>query len=332
MCTLLENDPVALQKLGTIFHPRSGFILDGRSWWSKQCIACLVVAPIEDHYERMGWVGLPPNLIIKDHQDKPFSNGWLIVEALAQPKLRKGARIFDGDLVSRESSPLGTGSGRILGDEFSMVTDSSLGNTVRSVISNVSLSLHEISQPHNPSTWTYTQYNAFLSFRTTAVASTDMPIISSTRQWPLRYDVSFVGGHPCRPPHGHVILPSGMKTGDAHQHPKHKNAEHLPAHPLHNSFGYETKSLQDLLELDDKAVKLLPNPTQRDKDGKAAKVWIVDARGGWEREVVARAWCAMVGRNAVVARVGVTCIGCAIRECRAMEVGVCVRVGTVEEE
>ena len=332
MCTLLENDPIALQELGTVAHPRSGFILEGGSWWSKQCIVSLVVAPIQNHYERMGWVGIPSNLVIKDHQDNPFSDGWLIVEALARPNLREGARIFDGDLVSKESSPLGTGSGRVLSDEFGMVTDSILGTTARPLISDMSLTLRETSKQKSPSTCGDTTYDAFVNFTVTAPSSSAASTRPSTRQWPLRYDVRFIGGHPCRPPHGHAIMPSGVKVGDAHQHPKHKTAEHLPAHPLHKSFRYTMKSLQDLLALDGTEVTLLPNPTQKDKDGKAAEVWIIDARGGWEREVVARAWCAMVGRDAVVARVGVTCMGCATRECRAVEVGICVRVGRVEED
>ena len=333
MCTLLENDPDRLAETrdgcpsAIRIHPRRWIMVVQ----AMRRISC------RSHRFRIttsAWAGLASHsdFIIKDHQDNPFSDGWLMVEALARPNLRQRARIFDGDLVSKESSPLGTGSGRVLSDEFGMVTDSILGTTARPLISDISLTLREISEQQSSSTRRDTKYDAFVNFTMAALSSSAASKGPSTRQWPLRYDVRFIGGHPCRPPHGHAIMPSGVKVGDAHQHPKHKNAEHLPAHPLHKSFRYVTKSLQDLLTLDETEATLLPNPTRKDKDGKAVEVWIIDARGGWELEVIARAWCAMVGRDAMVARVGVICIGCAIRECRAVEVGVCVRVGRDEEE
>jgi len=48
------------------------------------------------------------------------------------------------------------------------------------------------------------------------------------------------------------------------------------------------------------------------------------------KDILVRAWCAEKGRNAIIARVGRTCLSCAIREAKALEVGVIVRVGVKE--
>lgn len=58
--------------------------------------------------------------------------------------------------------------------------------------------------------------------------------------------------------------------------------------------------------------------------------YVVDARGSEHKELFARSWCAMVGVDAVVGRVGQTCVACCIREARAADVPVVIRVGTAE--
>ncbi|OJD13977.1 hypothetical protein AJ78_05637 [Emergomyces pasteurianus Ep9510] len=55
--------------------------------------------------------------------------------------------------------------------------------------------------------------------------------------------------------------------------------------------------------------------------------YIIDARGSDHKELFSRSWCAMVGVSAVVGRVGRTCIACCIREARAADVPVVIRVG-----
>jgi hypothetical protein len=61
-------------------------------------------------------------------------------------------------------------------------------------------------------------------------------------------------------------------------------------------------------------------------------VWILDARGSHDKEVLARAWCAAAGTSAVVGRVGRTCLACCVREARAVDVGVIIRVGSYRDQ
>ena len=56
----------------------------------------------------MGWIGLPEDVGPVDGELEAFGEGWRVVMAVQTPKMRDGARIFDGDLLSKESSPLGT--------------------------------------------------------------------------------------------------------------------------------------------------------------------------------------------------------------------------------
>lgn len=56
------------------------------------------------------------------------------------------------------------------------------------------------------------------------------------------------------------------------------------------------------------------------------EVLVINARGSPDKATFARAWCASTGRHAVIARVGRTCVGCSIREARAVQVDVVIRV------
>src|SRR2546423_5845511 len=128
----------------------------------------------------------------------------------------------------------------------------------------------------------------------------------------LRYDVWFVVAQPCRLPHGHAITPASQSG----QHPTHKHAEHIACHPLHHTYAYTVKTLPDLLS------STPPNPVDVNES-----VWIVDARGHPDKDIFARAWCAQVGQNAIVARIGKVCVSCCIRMAKAIEVGIVIRVG-----
>jgi hypothetical protein len=53
---------------------------------------------------------------------------------------------------------------------------------------------------------------------------------------------------------------------------------------------------------------------------------VLDCRGTGELQLLARAWCAKVGENAVVGRAGKTCLGCCVREARGLGVKVVIRI------
>ena len=347
MCTLLENDPGALGKLGIISHPRSGFVLDGRSYWSKTCIIAGVLACMEDGKERMGWVGLPEGVGPVNEELESFGDGWRVINAEPPPNLREGDRIYDGEALSKESSPLGEGHGKVTSREFSMLTDHILDDLgPKCEVRNVELMLNKKGGNETNGA----EYNASVGFQVVEggqrIGEGDM----KQMRLPLKYGVHFIGAHPCRPPHGHIGVQSPAPEGKganeilgrpttaesgatlsttategtpshSSHHPKHKHAEHLPAHPLHKSYKYIVKSIAEIIELGEN--DWLPFPM----DKEAGSVWIVDARGSWEREVLLRAWCAKVGRHAIVSRVGKGCLGCAVREARGLEVGVIIRIG-----
>lgn len=56
------------------------------------------------------------------------------------------------------------------------------------------------------------------------------------------------------------------------------------------------------------------------------EVVILDCRGTADLELLARAWCAKVGENAIVAKSGRTCLACSVREARALGASVIIRI------
>jgi hypothetical protein len=309
IATLLENNPQALAKIGTRAVLQGGFILDGQCWWSKGCIVGRALAPSEGVSECMGWISTP-EISPVNKQGVPFSSRWLNVKAAQVPHLREKSRIHDGAQVSIESSPLGTGHGKVMASEFSMPGLGLAGDGLETQIRLGDVVLEE-TQPQSKS---HTQ--KLVDESLTATVQFTMKTIDKSSPFEvsfrLLHDVYFVSAHPCRPPHGHAVHAS--PGGDLH--PTHEHGEALPSHPLHQSYKYLLKTAQDLVSATP------PNHL----DPKEA-VWIIDARRSGDKDIFVRAWCSQVGRNAIVSRVGRTCLSCSIREGKAIEVGVIIRVG-----
>lgn len=319
MCALLETDTAqkTVEKLGNMAFPRTGFVLGGRSWWSKLCVVGMVLSGAEGARECMGWIGLPDGLTPIDHETSQIlDDGWKLVIAKESPKLRSGERILDGDELAKESSPLGVGKGHVRASEFGMLTDQSFDGMEKTIISELRLVLKG-EGAHNDQ-----GCEAMVSAQ--IVRDDAGEAYGRTVLLPLRYNVRFVSGHPCRPPHGHATQQGGTgRSGPREeQRLKHKHLEHLPAHPLHKSFKHSERTISEILDLGPDDELMLPDPT--DKEG--SPVWVVDTRGCRERETLARAWCASVGRHAIISRVAKSCLSCAVREARALEIGVVLRV------
>lgn len=358
MATLLENDtdPSTLQTLGATDVPfRScGFILNGSSWWSKSSVIGRVMAPLRGGKESMGWLYLPDFVPLYEATSKPVSNRWVKVKTFPVPTTRQRPRIFDGEKLAMESTPLGLGKGGIMSVEFSMVTDHVLDDEAAPEVQVKDIQVHlsntnatAMSPDHALSSW------AQFDLSVTDPASPDTALSKQVR-YGLDRAVYFVTAHPCRLPHGHATFKPGSSDADfVQQHPRHKTAEHLPAHPLHKSYKFTAKTLAEIIH----------NPHQQPPGSGTAltsEVWLVDARDAppppsqnvseaasalssgtatsgecagasdpqiWEKDILVRAWCAEKGRNALVARVGRTCLSCAIREAKALEIGVIIRVG-----
>ncbi|RMZ79019.1 hypothetical protein DV737_g3654, partial [Chaetothyriales sp. CBS 132003] len=272
MCTLLENDakgkPIAT--LGNKAWTRSGFVWRKRSWWSKANIVSWVMAPIEGTTEVVGWVALPETVTPVDSKTgEKFGDGWLLVRATEPKKLREGHRIYDGDALAKESSPLGVGHGKVLSNEFGMATDNVFDKLPKVNVQNVELILEATQQLDRSGQSGEAGKMIYIAAVSAHVSfSADKP--SKSISIPLAYEVRFVAGHPCRPPHGHVKAAESQQE----QPVERRQYEHLPGHPLHNSFKYRVKSLEEVLGLDEK--DWLPNPCDKEA---GAGPWIIDARG-----------------------------------------------------
>lgn len=303
MLCLLENDSSAAAKLQNKAFPHTGFVLDGRSWWYKSSVAGRVLAPSEGGSQSMGWIATPK---IQPHSSdgQAMDNCWIAVAVRARPARRDGLRIHDGPQVSEDSNPLGIGQGKIFGNEFVMVTDQKLDH-----LPEIDIHLTEFLVDCQAQSGTGVRTgpgSLTFNWRSPEDPSEQM------RRVRLRHDVYFVTAHPCLLPHGHTISSADREHLDLHHlHP----TERLPAHPLHTTYKFQAKSLLDL------PATIPPNLTKRD-----GEVLIVDARWRADRDIFARAWCAEIGLNALVARVGRTCLSCAIREAKALEIGVVIRV------
>jgi hypothetical protein len=301
MACLLEQDRQAA-KLGATAYLHGGFVLNGRSFWSKFCIVGRILAPAEGSTECMGWVNTPQFLPI-DHSGKTCKDTWLNVTASDPPATREGLRIYDGPKLADDSNVLGAGRGKILSSEYVMVTDKVLEDLKPMKIEVNALVLRKKSL-HDARESTL---SAALTF--TSLTGDTGP---SPRELHLAYAVGFVSSHPCRPPHGHVALPAETQQ---QQHPHHQAHEHLPSHPLHNTYRFETKSVADLID------------ASPPKAGRDLAIWIVDARGPSSNDIFARAWCSQVGKSAIVSRIGKSCLSCSIREAFALEISIIIRVG-----
>ena len=111
----------------------------------------------------------------------------------------------------------------------------------------------------------------------------------------------------------------------------------LPAHPLHIAHHFAVVPVATLLSMPTESrPRALSSPTERKLDSATTSspkvdkdvdedIVVLDCRGAEDLEVLARAWCAKVGENAVVGRKGRTCLACCVREARAVGVAVVIR-------
>jgi hypothetical protein len=115
----------------------------------------------------------------------------------------------------------------------------------------------------------------------------------------------------------------------------------MMAHPLHASYKFKLVPVTDILDanfvvpftirppaspgLSDLGT---PSPSQDGTHSEADSktVLVLDARGARDLELLARSWCAERGFNALIGRVGRTCLACCVREARGLGINVVVRV------
>lgn len=340
--TLLENTPAAVDALGDVADLRGGFIYQGRSYWSKAAIVGRVMAASKNARECMGWISIPGAPL--GHKE-----GWVQLDTQDMPNGdASAARITEADAIARDSDPMGSGERLTLQQSDFISPDDGLsvmGNEVRSYgLSFTKLEGEEES------------YEASVTFAS--------PINSklAVLEVALTYDVQFVSAYPCRPEARKPKAPSNAKPkpkpkpapeefyGDCmpsdfiNNEPEISDKEedvettaaHVrdeqaapPCHALHIDYKFETMPVAVLLSAPpEQRPRALAAPADRMAypADEQESVVVLDCRGAEDLQLLARAWCAKIGENAIVSKMGRTCLACSIREARALGIYVVIRI------
>jgi len=334
--TLLENSLPAIDTLGDSANLYGGFVYRGRTFWSKSCVVGRVLAATEGATECMGWISVPGGAT--DQKD-----GWVNANVKDFPYAPSQPRIKDSEVVAKDSDPLrGTLSAGVQAGDFTTPTDGPpvMGNEVRS---------HGLSFMSSGSTFELTKSAEGLSAMSTSTAQLTLssPINSklSKLHVPLTYDIHFVSSYPCHPTSGsghttsrpptsaNLTSPAGIMADSARPSEStlsfDKDLPVAPAHPLHVDYKYTVVPVATLLSAApaESRSRALSSPGRRTKVQPVdeEEVVVLDCRGTTDLELLARAWCAKVGENAIVGKSGRTCLSCCVREARALGVSVVIR-------
>lgn len=312
--TLLENSPKAIEALGDNADLYGGFVYGGRTYWSKSCAVGRVLAATSGAADCMGWISV---------QGVPAGQpeGWVDAKVSESPYPSTHHRIEVRGAVARASDPFhNTHASQLRAGDFTLPTDSPpvMGNEVLS---------HGLSfsTPDTASEASDSKTTAHLTF--SSPINPKLPHISV----PLTYDVHFISSYPCHP------IPTATTANNDDTLVLHTtytpSTPPPPAHPLHTSYRFMTLPVATLLSAgaaEEARSRALSLPDQHAEDGNAGdedeEVAVLDCRGKADLELLARAWCAKVGENAVVGRVGRTCVACCVREARGLGVRVVIRV------
>jgi hypothetical protein len=299
MSALLENDADSITALGENANLYGGFVYKGRSFWSKSCVVGRVFACVEGSADSMGWIS---SSIVPDGYD----NGWLDVHSL--PISLRRIAVEGGAFASATDLLAGQQTTETKAADLVLPRDRLTVN--KTVIHLGALRL----EPNTP----------------TVNALASDPILSASIDFSLRFAedleadphniplvhlVQYVSAFPCTPP-SISILKRVAGSDSRETAATAATADLTPTHPLHSSYQYRQLWAADLLD-----------PKLDIEQGGDTEVLVIDVRGDSVLELLARAWCSSVGLNALIARVGVTCLGCAIREASGLGLRILIRVG-----
>ncbi|PGH13990.1 hypothetical protein AJ80_06130 [Polytolypa hystricis UAMH7299] len=369
ICTLIENDLDAMNRIGPIANLHGGFVYKGTSWWSKVCILGRVLNALPGSGHCLGWIS--SSVAPVDVTGNPLGDGWLEIITMEGKHMKGKPRINEGTRVFLDSSPLGT-EGNLSSSAFCLPVDAalkSLGDRAAVIFEKVTLATEDFPIDSGR------PLKARASVTFTVHDPSSAPQSPQVVIFPITHDVQFISSYTCLPPYGRIShgsknLPRDTHPSQPHSHhyevdpmvfdksddsyhssregdphsSKQQLALRLPGHPLHaDSFPYSYipfSALPTMTSLSTLTlpVHLPPAPTnylslatQRGLEymhlHPRKHTYIIDACGSKDREAFARAWCAAVGTDAVVGRVGRTCLACCIRQARAVDVDVVIRVG-----
>jgi hypothetical protein len=289
--TILENDADSLVVLGENANLYGGFVYKGRSFWSKSCIVGRVLACLDNSKDCMGWISstVVPN---------GCGDGWL--DIYSTPIHLKEVDI-EGYLEKNTDLLAGNEFDEVKFKELSMPQDR-MATSARSIRFE-HLHLQAADVPAASRHEDEVPLSTALDFTITEEGEAEAHVI------PLIHLVQFVSAWPCTPPNL-----SATKRSNEFE----KMVDVPAAHPLHILYHYRQLHATELLD-----------PKLDIEEGETSSVIVIDARGDCALELIARAWCSSEGLNALIARVGTTCLSCAIREARGLDLKVLIRVGKV---
>lgn len=331
--TLLENSPQAIDVLGDNADLYGGFVYQGRTFWSKTSAVGRILAATSGAVECMGWISVPGAPV--DHP-----NGWINAKITDYPYPSAQPRIKNRGALAKTSDPFhNADASQLRAAHFTTPIDSPpvMGNEVLS---------HGLSFTSPDSSSSTSTSTASSSHKTTAHLTFSSPINPKLPllSVPLTYDVHFISSYPCYPlpttspaTAGDSLAssPSDLHPALSLQTTSTLDKSPPPAHPLHTSYRYMTLPVATLLSAgaaeearsralslpDEKAEAAACEGGEEDEE-----VAVLDCRGSADLELLARAWCAKVGENAVVGKVGRSCLACCVREARGLGVRVVIRI------
>ncbi|KAG8631201.1 hypothetical protein KVT40_000341 [Elsinoe batatas] len=351
--SLLENSSNALSALGDTANLTGGFTYRNRSYWSKSCVVGRVLAALNGAYDCMAWISAPP-------PGQSHDDGWINISSL--PITTNKPRIKSAGLIASSSAPYPDPKAETIQEaDFVWPTDGPpvLGNEVRQHVLTFESSptTFELSTPV-PQISSNDSISSN-SPKTISALPTSQAVITFTPPRntkfgnltvPLKYDVYFVASQPCFPkmrtpqwtPRKSVTIASDEK-----REKKDKELPAPPCHPVLKKYAFEVAPALVLLGDDERVVRFKKPAGDKDaKEGrdrqdsgagrsprvkledpaKEDQVLVLDCRGSGDLQLLARAWCAKVGEHALVGRVERTCLGCCIREARALGINIVIRI------
>ncbi|KAF1808873.1 hypothetical protein P152DRAFT_476969 [Eremomyces bilateralis CBS 781.70] len=351
LATLLENSPSALARVGESANLTAGFIYGGRSWWSTECVLGRVLAGLPGAKSCMGWVGTPV---------APMDNheGWIDVGGGAVG-WRRDWVVIANEKGSDHTLNAYAGVRGLLGDRYeesngkiqasadNFIIPSEPRHVKRAGLWFEGLKLVPSPTSTNPSSSSQGSPRSQASdpgsqcsggtvskelIPHLLFSSTSLSDDYGTQSVALRYDVYFISAWPCRPPRVVTVIKRAAADSAVADSAadKESHVEDLPSHPLHMSHRYTVVPAASVLG---KSFALPRNEEEWEEKG----VLVLDSRADATLELVARAWCAREGFDAVIGRgvgqdggkdrgVDGTCLACCVREARIAGVRVVIRV------
>ncbi|KAF2421187.1 hypothetical protein EJ08DRAFT_672978 [Tothia fuscella] len=299
MNTLIDCDRDTGEELKylTHIHPNSGFQYRANTYWSSQCIVGKVLGAGRGVKQVAGWIG-------PCHYTPELERTQCVLIRQLDP-LEQKLTTKDIDRVASRTSPLGPEAEEYPLHDYEILIPNR--HPEEDIIRIEKLSFNHVGTDRAgvaPTTGRGARtFDAAIVFAF-ASAGTSLPI-------KLRYNVDFIYAFPC---------------------------EGGP-HALYRDYKYRVvkvdQGLADLHNWGQHNRISRPAQSSRSRAGRREieEVLVIEAFGVSDNEVFARAWCAHWGVSAVVANVGDTCVGCAVREAWAGMVSVVILTeGGLERE